>query len=60
MLLWPEQKERLFITVNTAESEVGKAQEYAADIYMNQGITESACILCKIYGRLAFDDIAVP
>ena len=32
-------KERLFITVNTAESEVGKAQEYAADIYVNQGIT---------------------
>ena len=43
-------KERLFITVNTAESEVGKAQEYAADIYMNQGITESLVSSAKSMG----------
>lgn len=34
-------KERLFITVDTEESEAEKALEYAADIYANQGITES-------------------
>lgn len=43
-------KERLFITVNRSESEADKAQEYAADIYINQGITSSLVSSAKSMG----------
>lgn len=43
-------KERLFITVNKSDSEAGKAREYAADIYMNQGITAPLVSSAKSMG----------